>query len=785
VRPLKLEVQGLTAYKERAEIDFSDLDLFAITGPTGAGKSSLVDAITYALFGEVPRVGDSIKQLISQGEDRLRVNLEFSADGRSYRVHRSTGLKGVPSVRIDHFDPDIDDWVADADKVKEVNEHVASILGMDYDGFVRSILLPQGQFQQFLAGKPEERRKVLDGLLRLDIYQQMHQRANHIAAEHEQRAAALQQRLDTQYAEATPEALRAAKARLAELRAQGEQLGGLLKALAESAQKAEAMSAALGRQTEAKAAIAKAAAGLEEQRSLQDSGQTVLAELDAKISVAKAELAENAYDVDVLIRLKQALDASQNLDRSEKRLKELQGELKALGPRLLKLEEDRVAAEECLASARKAVEEAERVIQEAQRENLAGTLRQGLKSGDPCPVCGQKVGALPDERHLVLDEAGASLQAARKVEAEQNKQAREAVTARAVAEREQENVSKQAGGLTSDCEAERERLNELLAGQEATTTDIAASVRVQEAARREHDRLTRELDSLRRERQDHAQAIAEAGRRIARLEAETQARERELKATSDEISGAIDSLTAAAEANDWSEITADLESGRDPAPALKSKLATAEQDFASAQQAVGACENRIAVIEKGIAEAKELRDQIAEARRDGGLAKDLAALLRVTGFPNYIREHALRLLAQDGSRQLSDISGGRYEFAVVGQEFLVMDNWNAAEKRSVKTLSGGETFLASLALALALAEHLPGFAAGDSAHTLESLFIDEGFSNLDSDTLDIVTTALEAIGQGGNRMVGVITHLPTLAERMPARITVRKSQSGSTLSFDH
>jgi exonuclease SbcC len=213
-------------------------------------------------------------------------------------------------------------------------------------------------------------------------------------------------------------------------------------------------------------------------------------------------------------------------------------------------------------------------------------------------------------------------------------------------------------------------------------------------------------------------------------------------------------------------------------------LTAADAELASAQQAIGAAEARISSIEQGIEQANQLREQIADARREGRLSKDLADLLRVTKFPNYIREQALRLLAQDGSRQIADISGGRYEFSVEGQEFLVIDNWNASEKRSVKTLSGGETFLASLALALALAEHLPGFGAGARTHSLESLFIDEGFSNLDADTLDIVTNALETIGQGGNRMVGVITHLPALAERMPARITVNKAQSGSTLSFD-
>ena len=75
MKPLRLHIQGLTSYREPVDIDFSDLDLFAITGPTGAGKSSLVDAITYALFGQVPRVGRNVKELISQGADRLNVSL--------------------------------------------------------------------------------------------------------------------------------------------------------------------------------------------------------------------------------------------------------------------------------------------------------------------------------------------------------------------------------------------------------------------------------------------------------------------------------------------------------------------------------------------------------------------------------------------------------------------------------------------------------------------------------------------------------------------------------------
>jgi exonuclease SbcC len=97
----------------------------------------------------------------------------------------------------------------------------------------------------------------------------------------------------------------------------------------------------------------------------------------------------------------------------------------------------------------------------------------------------------------------------------------------------------------------------------------------------------------------------------------------------------------------------------------------------------------------------------------------------------------------------------------------------------VKTLSGGETFLASLALALGLAERVAALAAeGRAGDALESLFLDEGFGSLDADALDQVVDALDEL-HGGQRMVGVVTHLQALAERLPARVEVRRTDDGS------
>jgi exonuclease SbcC len=94
-------------------------------------------------------------------------------------------------------------------------------------------------------------------------------------------------------------------------------------------------------------------------------------------------------------------------------------------------------------------------------------------------------------------------------------------------------------------------------------------------------------------------------------------------------------------------------------------------------------------------------------------------------------------------------------------------------------LSGGETFQASLALALALADHLGGLSAAGSAG-LDAIFLDEGFGTLDTEALDTVAATIEALG-GTGRMIGVVTHVAALAERVPVRYVVRKGPDTATV----
>ena len=129
------------------------------------------------------------------------------------------------------------------------------------------------------------------------------------------------------------------------------------------------------------------------------------------------------------------------------------------------------------------------------------------------------------------------------------------------------------------------------------------------------------------------------------------------------------------------------------------------------------------------------------------------------------------------SRWLRELSGTGYSLTHTSQlGFEVIDHANADERRSVRTLSGGETFLASLSLALALADQVADLASTGAAR-LESMFLDEGFGSLDPETLDTVAAALEELGSSTGRTLGIVTHVSALADRVPIQFRVTKDAS--------
>ncbi len=179
-------------------------------------------------------------------------------------------------------------------------------------------------------------------------------------------------------------------------------------------------------------------------------------------------------------------------------------------------------------------------------------------------------------------------------------------------------------------------------------------------------------------------------------------------------------------------------------------------------------------------EARRLAEQHDDAQQAHQVATTLARLLRSNEFPRWLVASALDTLVADASSRLAELSGGQFELTHEAGEFLVVDHADADTRRPVKTLSGGETFQASLALALALSEQLSTLAAAGAAR-LDSIFLDEGFGTLDEANLEIVAATLENLAAVGDRMVGVVTHVPALAERVPVRFVVSRDQRTSSI----
>ncbi|MDA0365356.1 MAG: SMC family ATPase, partial [Chloroflexi bacterium] len=205
MKPLRLELKGFTAFRETAVVDFEDRRLFVITGPTGAGKSSLLDAITWVLYGQVPRVGASTRQLVTHGANAMSVRFDFSTRGRRYRVSRRA--PGNTATRLER-ETETGEWEPLADRARDVTEQVTKILGLDYQTFIRTVLLPQNAFDSFLKGDQRERREIMSRLLGLGVYAD----ARGIAGRRAGQARTRAETLTTQLARidvATPEAIAA------------------------------------------------------------------------------------------------------------------------------------------------------------------------------------------------------------------------------------------------------------------------------------------------------------------------------------------------------------------------------------------------------------------------------------------------------------------------------------------------------------------------------------------------------------------------------------------------
>lgn len=180
MKPIHLTIAGLHSFREEQEIPFAQLSalgIFGIFGSTGSGKSSILDAMTLALYGTVVRAGRRTQGILNHAEKQVKVAFTFALgqgdERRLYRVERRYGRKDQVAVANSYsrlvLIADSQETIL-ADKDREVTEQVTNLLGLREEDFTKAVVLPQGKFAEFLTLGGKERREMLQRLFSLEQY---------------------------------------------------------------------------------------------------------------------------------------------------------------------------------------------------------------------------------------------------------------------------------------------------------------------------------------------------------------------------------------------------------------------------------------------------------------------------------------------------------------------------------------------------------------------------------------------------------------------------------------
>ncbi|MCD4674289.1 MAG: SMC family ATPase, partial [Anaerolineaceae bacterium] len=171
--PVRLKLEGFLSYLDPVELDFSGLDVACISGANGAGKSSLLDAITWALFGQARRRDESV---INRHADAAQVVFDFEYEGDLYRVQRSNP-RGKTSILEIFIRDGSDDWHPLTEhSLRMTEERIQQILSMDYETFINASFFLQGRADQFSQQRPGDRKRILGSILGLEVWEEYRER---------------------------------------------------------------------------------------------------------------------------------------------------------------------------------------------------------------------------------------------------------------------------------------------------------------------------------------------------------------------------------------------------------------------------------------------------------------------------------------------------------------------------------------------------------------------------------------------------------------------------------
>ncbi|MBR4861390.1 MAG: SMC family ATPase [Firmicutes bacterium] len=915
MRPIQLNISAFGPYAGRVELNLDQLGtsgLYLITGDTGAGKTTIFDAITFALFGEASgssREASMLRSKYASPDTPTEVELTFAYGGKLYTVKRNPEYqrpaKRGEGMTLQKADGQLimPDGSVIA-KLKDVNQKIKEILGVDRRQFSQIAMIAQGDFLKLLLADTKERQGIFREIFKTGYYQELQDRlkaeSGSLGRQCEAAGSSVKQyicgivcSMDSSMAE------NAEKARTGQLPLTDvmELLDMILK---EDQQTENALSGKLSLLERELAEISErlgkareleaAAKQLEQAEHTRLEKQDALAAADAQLFIVKErqlrrESAEreltllesmlpqyeqlNAMQAELKAAEKKCSEEEEFAVRTEAELErktQLQSErkeslklLESAGEQkqMLLREKDllqqklsqvkelgRISAlynENCeelrkqqsvfAAYQRRADMTQERYSQmnRAFLSEQAGILAQTLEAGKPCPVCGSSEHPCP---------AAASAEAPTEAQLESaKKEMEEAAENAAEASR---TASQLKGTVDTQLQNLRQKAELLLGSSETENLDENIKILQKEINQQIKDteaQLQTEEDNLQK-KQTLEKQLSEGEQLAERLQKElfecrqqlaaAKSHQEALKKQTAELEVNLPHATRREALQAQTELQQYIET-------LRKELEDAEKNFHSCQNALTEAEGRIAQLKNQLEGAQHCSVEGEESRRrDASAEKEILqgqlqkARTRITtnetvkvniektagqlaqleerwtwvkalsntangniaGKEKIMLETYIQMTYFDriiirANRRLLSMTGGQYELvrrqvadnnrSQSGLELDVIDHYNGTQ-RSVKTLSGGESFKASLSLALGLSDEVQSSAGGIR---LDTMFVDEGFGSLDEESLRQAISTLAGLSEG-NRLVGIISHVSELKEKIDRQVSVRREKTGGS-----
>jgi DNA repair protein SbcC/Rad50 len=852
-----LDIEGFGPFKDLQSINFDALSqdkIFMLEGPTGAGKSSIIDAIVYALYGMTAHEaatkggpsGNRVRSDYCEPDAETKVSMEFTTGGVRYRISRvapyeapkksGEGTRPVNAKATLEFMNPVKEAIT---QVREVNMRIADVLQMDHDQFSQMVVLPQGDFASFLHASNEKRREVLESIFKTFFYDRIKGNldvtAKRIQLELANHAQEIRRHVKNLQDEATTYSENIDFTNLESI---------LLDANLERQRKDQSLATVTSSIRPDGIADAAAKIVIEEelaplsarQLSLEESAGYIAAKelLDLELK-GLSNQEEEIVQLEALVKLhgkvlplsaivetrkgaceamEEALDAIPE-DYQEMTAEEVRARIKSLAkamPPLAKKSDEAQAAaeriedvesqiensqeiEEAIIEAPKLVKKVEKFqskvksteakikdYRKMQKDSAVLEVAKLLKDGRPCPVCGSTEHPKPlkgknfDES--ILDQLAYDLEELRGelVDAKSDlltatklsKKAFKPAAELKVIKKALEAKAAQADEISEQYESAQEELTDLTDSQQFFSDYEVA----EKSALHSQAKIEEQLEKLQID-EDAAIAILDIELDSINLKiANHRDRIKEIKAL----------------------VNQEIYRGLPNYAKLEGEIGLLTSKIESLSHRLSEVTDRLAVLtrinEKIDASATGISDsldQISQIRGEGEPYLNLqdwvsgknAAGLSLT---NYVLQERLEMILEYASRHLRRISNGKYEFRLfeekvgrnqkAGLGITVMDYF-AGKERPAETLSGGETFYASLALALGLVEVVK---ADNGGIELGTLFIDEGFGSLSDDTLEEVIDVLEDLR--AERIIGIISHVEGMKTQIPMRLEVRHSEEG-------